>query len=89
VGPERIALNLTHERDGMKIQKKLVDLAERTGATFAQAFLAAITVDATGITQVSALKVAAVAGGYAVAKFLLLETRAYLASPEPPAAPRA
>src|SRR5438128_2251114 len=56
----------------------LLDLTERAGATFAQAFLATITVDATGITQIDALKVGAVAGGYAVAKFLMVKVNEYL-----------
>lgn len=65
-------------------KKTLVDMAERAGATFAQAFLAAITVDASGIAQVDALKVAAVAGAYAIAKYLLTQANGYLAAPAPP-----
>jgi hypothetical protein len=72
------------------MKRRLVDLAERAGATFAQAFLAAITVDSSGITQVDALKVAAVAGAYSVAKFLLGEANAYLKRQESaPATPSA
>lgn len=56
----------------------LVDLLERTAATFAQAFLAIETVDQAGITQLSALKTAGVAGGYAVAKYLLVRANAFL-----------
>jgi hypothetical protein len=62
------------------MKRKLVDLVERAGATFAQAFLAVITVDATGITQLDALKVAGVAGAYAVAKYALTQANAYLGS---------
>lgn len=65
------------------MKRTLIDLADRAGATFAQAFLAAITVDASGIAQVDALKVAAVAGGFAVAKFALIQANAYLARPVP------
>lgn len=60
----------------------LVDLLERAGATFAQAFLASITINATGVAQVEALKVAALAGGFAVAKFLLVKANEYLKARE-------
>lgn len=56
----------------------LIDLTERAGATFAQTFLAAITVSESGLTDLPALKIAAVAGAYAVAKFLLVKANAYL-----------
>jgi hypothetical protein len=64
------------------MKKHLVDLVERAGATFAQAFLAAITVDASGITQVDALKVALGAGLLSVGKFLLVQANAYLKKPQ-------
>jgi hypothetical protein len=64
------------------MKKHLVDLVERAGATFAQAFLAAITVDASGITQVDALKVALGAGVLSVGKFLLVQANAYLKKPQ-------
>ena len=54
----------------------LVDVSERTAATFAQAFLAAVTVGT--MTDASALKLGAVAGAYAVGKYLLVEANAYL-----------
>lgn len=59
----------------------LVDLAERTCATFAQAFLAIITVSKT--TDLGALKIALVAGAFAVGKYLLVKANTYLASPPP------
>lgn len=62
------------------MKAKFLDLAERAVATFVQAFLAAETIDQTQLTQVSALKVAAVAGAFSVAKFLLVQTSAYLAA---------
>lgn len=62
------------------MKTKLLDLAERAGATFLQAFLAAETIDQTQITQVSALKLAAVAGAFSVAKYVLVQTSAYLAT---------
>lgn len=71
------------------MKKKLIDIAERAGATFAQAFLAIETADQANITQLGALKVAAVAGAYAVAKFLLIEANAYLRTSPPPPAPPA
>lgn len=63
-------------------KKDFVDLGERVGATFAQAFLASVTVNVSGITEVDALKVAAIAGAYSVAKFLLVKANAFLARPE-------
>ena len=61
-------------------RKTVVDLGERAGATFAQAFLAALTLGK--ITDLGALKIAAVAGGYAVAKYALVKANAYLAKPD-------
>jgi hypothetical protein len=52
---------------------------ERAGATFAQAFLAAVTLGS--VTDMHAVEVAAIAGGYAVGKFLLVKANAYLATP--------
>lgn len=76
------------------MKKKLIDLLDRAGATFAQAFLAVLVADASGITQPEALKVAAVAGGFAVAKWLLAQASKYLENaekeyvpPRPPAPP--
>lgn len=66
-----------------KTKQIVVDLTERTGATFAQAFLAAITIGA--VTDTKAIKVAGVAGAYAVAKYLLVKANAYLkATPTTP-----
>lgn len=59
-----------------KFKTVAVDLAERAGATFAQAFVAAITVGS--ITDAHALKLAGVAGAYAVAKFLIVKANAFL-----------
>lgn len=58
----------------------LVDLAERAGATFAQAFLAIETADQANIAQVGALKTAAYAGAFAVAKFLFVKASGFLAA---------
>jgi Putative lactococcus lactis phage r1t holin len=63
------------------IRNRLIDLAERTAATFAQAFLAVLIADESGVTQLTALKVAAVAGGLAVAKYLLVYANAVLGNP--------
>lgn len=60
-------------------KRSLIDLAERAGATFAQAFLAAVTLGS--VTDIHAAKLAAVAGGYAVGKFLLVKANAFLAKP--------
>lgn len=68
----------------------IIDVAERAFATFAQSFLAAVTLGHTvtpAITDLRALEFAAVAGAYAVAKYLLVVANAYLATtPETPAA---
>lgn len=65
------------------MKKYVIDVAERAAATFAQAFLAALTVGS--FTDVSAVKLAAVAAAYAVAKYLLVVANAVLAKPDPPA----
>lgn len=61
------------------MKRALVDLFDRAGATFAQSFLASITVGTA--TGAGALKLAAVAGAYALGKFLLVKANAYLATP--------
>jgi aconitase B len=60
----------------------LIDAAERAGATFAQAFLAAVTLGHTvapAVTDLRALELAAIAGAYAVGKYLLVQANAFLA----------
>lgn len=59
----------------------IIDLTERAGATFAQAFLAVIVVNQAQITQLTALETAGVAGAFAVAKFLLVKANTFLAPP--------
>lgn len=66
-----------------KIPRWAVDVAERTAATFAEAFLAIELADQSHITQLSSLKVAAVAGALAVGKYLFVKVSAFLATPEP------
>lgn len=66
------------------MKKHLVNVAERAGATFAQAFLAALTVGS--FTDLSAVRLAAVAGGYSVAKYLLVLANQFLNASPPPAA---
>lgn len=62
--------------------KHLLDLLERSLATFAQAFLAVEIADQNGVSQVESLKIAAVAGGLAVAKWAYAKINIYLATPE-------
>ena len=62
----------------------LIDVGDRASATFAQAFLAALTVGS--FTDLNALKLAGIAGGYSVAKYLLVQANEVLAKPVPPAA---
>lgn len=52
----------------MAWKQKLVDLAERTIATFAQSFVAVVLVDG-GLSDLTAVKTGAVAGGLAVLKY--------------------
>ena len=61
----------------------IIDLLERAGATFAQAFLAVLVVNQGNLTQLTALETAAVAGGFAVAKFLLVKASAFLEQAPP------
>lgn len=72
----------------LKINKvKLIDVVDRTAATFAETFLGLLVADSTGVTQLSAVKIAAVASGLAAAKYLFVQLSAYLgSSPTPPAA---
>lgn len=65
---------------------QVVDVAERSLATFAQAFLAIEVADQSGVTQISALKVAAVAGAFAVGKYLLIVASTWLKNNPDPAA---
>lgn len=63
------------------MKKNLIDLGERTLATFAQAFLAAVTLGS--MTDAGALKLAGIAGAYAVAKFLLVQANSWTAAHSP------
>ena len=60
------------------MEKTIVDLLERSLATFAQAFLAAVTLGS--VTDMKAVELAAIAGAYAVGKFLLVKANQYLNS---------
>lgn len=61
-------------------KKQIIDIIERTVATFGQAFLALLIADASGVSQTNALEVAAVAGGLAAAKYIVVQLNAYLAA---------
>lgn len=61
---------------------KLVDFVERTGATFAQAFLAVALVS--GVSDLTALKAAGVAGAIAAGKFAAVQAQAFLNSAKAP-----
>lgn len=66
--------------------RTLVDLGERAGATFAQAFLASITLGHTvvpALTDLVAAKVALIAGAYSVAKFAIVAANAWLGKNTP------
>ncbi len=62
--------------------KKVLDLVERAGATFAQAFIAVEIADQNGVTQAESLKIAGVAGALAVGKWALVKINTYLAKPD-------
>jgi hypothetical protein len=64
------------------VLRPALDLVERTAATFAQAFLAAVTLSR--FTTWGAVELAAIAGAYAVGKFLLVKCNAYLSTPPEP-----
>lgn len=74
------------------MKKHLLAVFERAGWTFAQAFAAALTVSNAAHFDVNALKVAAVAGGYSVAKYVMVLAGQYTDSkpaasspaPQPP-----
>lgn len=55
---------------------KVADVAERTLATFGQAFLGVVIVS--GVSQLTALEAAGVAGGLAAAKYLYVQLNLYL-----------
>jgi hypothetical protein len=63
------------------LKKVIVDLLERTGATFAQGFLAVIVVQQ-NVSEKTALYTGLTAGGFAVAKFLLAKANHFLQTPE-------
>lgn len=63
-------------------RRALIDIAERAGWTFCQSFAAALTIGS--FTDLNALRLAAVAGGYSVMKWLGVKAQSYLAAPEPP-----
>lgn len=54
----------------------LVDVAERAGWTFVQAFAAAVTIGT--LTDVAAVKLAGIAGAFAVLKFMGTKASEYL-----------
>lgn len=60
-------------------RKKVLDFAERTTATFAQAFLGVALV--TGISGWTAVEAAAVAGGIAAAKYAYVQVNQFLNKP--------
>ena len=62
-------------------KRKIADFADRTTATFAQAFLAVALVS--GVSDITALKAAGVAGGIAAAKYAYVQVSAYLKSAPP------
>lgn len=61
---------------------KVIDFVERVGATFAMAFMGVAL--ASGVSDVTALKAAAIAGALSVGKFLSVQAASFLKT-EPPA----
>lgn len=57
---------------------KLADVSERTLATFVQSFLAVAFV--TGVSNLTALEAAGIAGGIAAAKYAYIQLNLYLSS---------
>ena len=67
------------------MKKAAVDLSERAFATFAQAFLASITINGS-LGDIHAARIGLVAGGYAICKFLMVKANDFLTAPTPPTA---
>lgn len=63
-------------------KKQLVDVCERTVATFAEAFIAVALVS--GVNDLTSVKIAATAGGLAAGKFALAKIDTYLHPPGSP-----
>jgi hypothetical protein len=64
-----------------KHKKQLVDVSERTAATFAEAFIAVALVS--GVSDTTGLKIAGTAGALAAGKFALAKIDTYLHPPPP------
>lgn len=60
------------------MKRKVIDVADRTVATFVQAFVAIIL--ASNVTDLTAVKAAGIAGGLAVLKYLAVVANNYLAA---------
>jgi hypothetical protein len=67
------------------MKKYLVDLLERTLATFAQGFLAVLIAQHGSANEKTALYTGLTAGGLAVGKFILVKANTFLTSSEPAA----
>jgi L-asparaginase II len=65
------------------MKKYLIDLVERTFATFAQGFLAVLIAQHGSANEKTALYTGLTAGALAVGKFLLVKANGFLNTPEP------
>lgn len=59
---------------------KIVDVVERTGATFAETFIAFEIANQAHITQIDKLETAAIAAGIAAGKYVIVQLNAFLGS---------
>lgn len=67
------------ERNNVKFNlAKLVDVVERTAATFAETFIAFEITNQTHLTQLSGLEAAAIAAGIAAGKYAIVQLNAFL-----------
>lgn len=63
-------------------RKSVVDFVERVGSTFVVAFIGVAVVS--GVTSVSGLKAAAIAGALSAGKFAAVKAQQFLNTPEAP-----
>jgi len=59
---------------------KIADAIERTGATFAETFIAFEIANQAHITQITEIKTAAIAAGIAAGKYVIVQLNAFLGS---------
>lgn len=64
----------------MPKKKKVIDFVERVGSTFVVAFIGVASVS--GVSDVTGLKAAGIAGALSAGKFAAVQAQAFLNTPE-------